>query len=185
MIRVNLLPVEDRVERAHPILQIPRRGFWLTIALGGAILLPVVGIGVMQQVNLANLRDDLAQAEADARALKPQIERIQALTKERQDLNQRLVTVQGLARDRYLPVQIMDELATQTPDDLWFTKFANKSTGEIEVEGMTFSNVLVAELMSRMEEADIFRDVSLSVSERAKVGEGKVVRFSLVSKIKP
>ncbi len=79
----------------------------------------------------------------------------------------------------------MDELATQTPDDLWFTKFDHKSTGELEVEGMTFSNVLVAELMSRMEEADIFQDVSLTVSERAKVGEGKVVRFSLVSKIKP
>lgn len=185
MIRVNLLPVEERVDRTHPALQIPRRGFWLSLALGAAILLPVIGIGVMQQVKLANLRDDLAQAEADALALRPQIERIQALTKERQDLNQRLITVQGLARDRYLPVQVMDELATQTPDDLWFTKFDQKSTGELEVEGMTFSNILVAELMSRMEEADIFRDVSLTISERAKIGEGKVVRFALVSKIKP
>lgn len=185
MIRVNLLPVEERVHQTYPSLQVPRRGFWLTLLLSAAVLVPVVGIGVMQRVKIANLQDDVAQAEMDARALKPQIERIQALTKERQELNQRLVTVQGLARDRYLPVQIMDELATQTPEYVWFTSFEHKTTGEIELEGMTFSNVLVAELMARMEEADIFRDVSLTVSERAKVGDGKVVRFSLVSKIKP
>jgi type IV pilus assembly protein PilN len=185
VIRVNLLPIEERVDRSRPALQVPRRGFWLSLALGAAILAPIVGIGVMQRVKIMNLQDDVARAEEEAQRLKPQIERIRALTKERQELSQRLVTVQGLARDRYLPVQIMDELATQTPDYLWFTKFENKSTGELELEGMTFSNVLVAELMTRMEEADIFRDVSLAVSERAKVGDGKVVRFSLVTKIKP
>ena len=139
----------------------------------------------MQRVKIAGLRDDIARAEAESRRLKPQIDRIQALERERAEVNQRLVTVQGLVRDRYLPVQVMDELATATPEHLWFTKFAQTTTGEVQLEGMTFSNLLVADLMTQMEEADIFEAISLTVSERGKVGESKVVKFSLTGKVKP
>lgn len=185
MIRVNLVPLEERVAQPNPSLGLPRKDFWIAIGLCVAIFLPLGGIAVMQRVKIAGLRDDIARAETESRRLKPQIDKIQALEKERGDVQQRLVTVQDLVRDRYLPVQVMDELAISTPDQLWFTKFAQKTTGELQLEGMTFSNLLVADLMMRMEEADIFEGVSLTVSERGKVGESKVVKFSLTSKIKP
>ncbi|MBM3285852.1 MAG: hypothetical protein FJY88_00655 [Candidatus Eisenbacteria bacterium] len=186
MIRVNLLLEEERERHDRPaLLKVPRRGFWLTLALSIAVLAPIVGIGVMQRYKIATLKEDIGLAEAEARRLKPQIERIQVLMKERQDLNQRLVTIQDLGRDRYLPVQMMDEIAAETPEYLWFTRVEQKAPGAIELEGMTFSNTLVAELMMRLEERDIFQDVALSVSERAKVGDGKVVRFVLTSSVKP
>lgn len=185
MIQVNLLPVEERGAAGRLALRIPKKGFWLTLVLSAAIVLPVVGIGVMQRVKIASLRADLERAEAESRRLKPQIERIQALMRERSDVNQRLLTVQGLARDRYLPVQVMDELADQTPEALWFTKFDQKSTGELELQGMTFSNIVVSELMSRMEEADVFQDVALTVSERPKGGDPRLMKFTLVTRIRP
>jgi Tfp pilus assembly protein PilN len=157
----------------------------MSMGLCFAILLPLGGIAAMQHVKMSGLREDIARAEAESRRLKPQIDKIQALERERAEVNQRLVTVQGLVRDRYLPVQVMDELATSAPEHLWLTKFAQKTTGELQVEGMTFSNLLVADLMMQMEQADIFEAVSLTVTERGEVGENKVVKFSLSSKIKP
>jgi Tfp pilus assembly protein PilN len=185
VIRVNLLPLEERVGEPSPLPKLPRKGFWLSIVIGLATLVPLGGIALMQQMKIANLRGDIAQAEAEAARLKPQIDRIQALVKERTEINQRLVTVQSLARDRYLPVQLMDELAVQTPDYLWFTKLTQKTNGLVELEGMTFSNLLVAELMTRMEESDIFDEVELTVSERPKNLEQKAMRFVLTSRVKP
>jgi len=185
VIRVNLLPLEERAQQTNPALRLPTRGFWLPLAISIAIFVPLAGIGAMQRVKIASLKSDIAQAEIEERQLKPQIEKVQALEGERADVNQRLVSVTDLARDRYLPVEVMDELAARTPDDLWLTKFNQKTTGELELEGMTFSNLLVADLMTQMEGADIFDGVALTVSERKMIGDNKVVKFTLTSKIKP
>jgi Tfp pilus assembly protein PilN len=185
VIRVNLLPLDERATEPRQLPKLPKKGFWISIAAAVAILVPLGGIALIQQLRIASLKADIASAEVEAARLKPQIDRIQTLMKERAEINQRLVTVQGLARDRYLPVQMMDELAVQTPDYLWFTKVNQRTNGVVELEGMTFSNLLVAELMTRMEESDIFQSVELTVSERPKQTDQKVTRFVVTSKIKP
>ncbi len=185
MIRVNLLPIEERVAQTHPSLQMPTRSFWLPLVVGVAVLVPLGGISVMQRFKVASLKSDIAQAQIETRQLQPQIEKVRALERERADVNQRLLSVTDLARDRYLPVQVMDELASHTPENLWFTKLNNKTSGELSLEGMTFSNVLVADLMTRMEEADIFDRVALTVSERKMIGDNRVMAFTLTSRVKP
>ena len=185
MIHVNLLPVEDRPPEPRTNLSIPKRGFWIPLVLGIAVLVPLAGIAVMQQMKIMSLRSDIAAAEVETQRLKPQIDRIHTLMKERAEINQRLMTVQGLARGRYLPVQILDELSDRTPEYLWFTKVQHTPTGGLNVEGMTFSNLLIAELMMRMEEGDLFAGTSLSVSERKRVGEHEVLRFNLSTQVRP
>ena len=185
MIRVNLLPKEDRPPSARLSVDVSGRGMWLGLAIGLAIVVPIVGIGVMQHVKITTLRSDVALAETEIQQLKPQVDKIKALMTERAEINQCLLTVQGLARDRYLPIQLMDELAYQTPEYLWLTKVTHGSAGNLRVEGRTFSNILVAELMTRMEEGDMFEDVSLAVSERKRAGEQGVVHFTLDTRIKP
>jgi outer membrane protein assembly factor BamA len=54
----------------------------------------------------------------------------------------------------------------------------------VSMEGQTFSNLLVAELMSRMQEDGFFENVALSVSERKMVAGQPVVNFTLDTKIK-
>jgi Tfp pilus assembly protein PilN len=157
----------------------------MNLAIGVAVIVPLAGMTVMQRAKITSLRNDIVAAEQESRRLKPQIDKIRALQQQRADVEQRLITVQMLARDRFLPVQIMDELANQTPDHMWFTKFRHADNGSIELEGKTFSNVLVSELMSRMEEADIFQDVALTVTKRSKEGDGRLMDFVLTAKIKP
>lgn len=185
MIQINLVPLEERESQPRVGVALPGGSFWIPLVLALAILVPLVGVGAMQQLKIAGLKADISRAEEESRRLRPQIERIQAIEKSRAEIQQRLITVQGLVRDRYLPVQVMDELAVQTPDHLWLTKFSQTATGELELEGLTFSNLLVAELMNRMEESDVFEGVSLSTAEREKLGDNKLVRFILTTKIKP
>ncbi len=185
MIQINLVPLEERDSQPRAGVALPGGGFWVPLVLALAVLVPLVGLGTMQQFKISGLKSDIARAEDETRRLRPQIERIQAIERSRAEIQQRLITVQGLVRDRYLPVQVMDELAVQTPDHLWLTKFSQTATGELELEGLTFSNLLVAELMNQMEESDIFEGVALSTAERDKLGNNKLVRFVLTSKIKP
>lgn len=185
MIQINLVPLEERESQPRVGSVLPGGGFWIPLLLALAVFVPLVGIGAMQQLKIVEIKGDIARSEEETRRLQPQIERIRAIEKSRAEIQQRLITVQGLVRDRYLPVQVMDELAVQTPDHLWFTKFSHTATGALEIEGLTFSNLLVAELMNRMEESDIFEGVSLSTAEREKLGDNKLVHFVLTSKIKP
>jgi Tfp pilus assembly protein PilN len=184
VIHVNLLPSEERTAAPRLSPKVSGRGVWIGLAVGLAALIPLVGIGVMQQVKIANLKTDIAQAEVEARQLQPQINKIQGLMRERGEINQCLVTVQALARDRYLPVQLMDVLADETPEYLWLTKVSQGTAGRVSMEGQTFSNLLVAELMSRMQEDGFFENVALSVSERKMVAGQPVVNFTLDTKIK-
>jgi hypothetical protein len=55
----------------------------------------------------------------------------------------------------------------------------------MKIEGKAFSNILVAELMTRMDDGDIFEDVSLSLTEKEVVEGQPVVRFELNTRIKP
>ena len=76
MIRVNLLPVEERVPEPKVSLKVPRARIWLSAVVAAAVLVPIGGLYLMQEVKIAGLRADIRAAEVEHRRLKPQIDRI-------------------------------------------------------------------------------------------------------------
>jgi len=186
VIQINLLPKEEQVQELRPALRAPRTRVVLPAVMAAAVLLPLGGMYAVQRARIGSLHADIRQAELEMRRLKPQIDRINQLTRERGELNNRLAIVQGLTQDRYLPVTILDQLSDQIPDYLWYTRMASGS-GEVTLEGLTFSNLMVAELMSRMEESELFDAVSLVVAERAKGGPEAarpLLSFTLTARVK-
>ncbi len=190
MIQVNLLPKEERLPEPALSVQVPRARVWVTALVAGAVLLPLGGLYVMQRTKITSLKADIQAAELETRKLKPQIDRINQLMAEREQLNMRLSVIQELSRQRFLAVEMLDDLAAQVPDYLWLTKVADEGPGQITVEGMTFTNLMVAELMSRMEESRLFENVALTVAEKAKLkgddaAEKPVYKFTLTARVKP
>jgi len=96
--------------------------------------------------------------------------------------------VQDLGRLRYGPVEVVDHLADQVPEYLWLTKVSQSTPEDLAVEGMSFSNLMIAELMTRMEQSDLFENVTLVVAEKAKgvsdAGQ-PVLSFMLNARITP
>lgn len=187
MIQINLLPKEEQVREPRISMNVPRGRVLLPLVGGALVLLPLFGLHAMQVARIASLRADVAQAQAEMQRLKPQIERIESLTREREELNTRLSIVQSLTRERYAPVTIMDQLADQVPDYLWLTHVGASGGRQVTVEGLTFSNLMVAELMSRMETSELFDGVALVVAEKAKgsqPGNRPVLSFTLTARVK-
>lgn len=191
MIRVNLLPVEERVPEPAVSFKVPRARIWVTGVVAAALLVPIGGLYLMQRVKIASLQADIQQAQVEHRRLKPQIDRIKELMAQRGELNRSLAVIQSLTRERYDAVQLMDEIASLVPDYLWFTKVNEVRRGQVELEGMTFSNLMVAELMRRLEESDLFDNVAIVISEKAKKLNASdptgypVLEFTLTAQVKP
>ena len=188
VIQINLLPVEERVSEPRLTFKAPRSGVWVPAVIAAVVLLPLGGTHVIQQARIGSLKSDIQAAEVEMRTLKPQVDRIRQLAREREDLNLRLAIIQDLSRGRYHAVETMDQVSDEVPGYLWLTRLAQGGTGQLTVEGLTFSNLMVAELMSRMEQSELFSDVALVVAERAKQHsqtDRPVLSFTLTAKSRP
>lgn len=189
MIRVNLLPQEERVAEPKLSMQVPRARIWVSAVVVAAVLLPIGGIYLMQRVKIASLKADIQAAEVEHRRLQPQIDRINQLMAQREQLNERLSIIQTLNGGRFETVELVDEISQLVPDYLWFTKVNESRPGELELVGHTFSNLMVAELMRRMEASSRFREITIVQSEKEKTVSARnpngqpVLEFTLAAKV--
>jgi type IV pilus assembly protein PilN len=184
VISVNLLPKEERTEERQ-LVAAPRKTFLLPLGVIVATTVPILLLYFLQTTKIQGLRSDILVAEQESQRLKPQIEKINQLMQAREDLNLRLNLVGELNRARTLPVQVLDELALQMPDHLWLTKLTQSGPTGVALEGMTFSNLVIADLMARLEATDLYADIGLTKAERKTIGADKVLAFTLTGRIEP
>ncbi len=177
MISVNLLPREDRIE-THALAR-PRAKFLLPLAVVVALIVPLGVLFFHQEVKLQALRREIRVAEQESATLQQRVALVRELTQTRAELVSRLQLVQRLNQERATAVRLMDVLAAQIPSHLWLTHMQQNGPGSVTLEGVTFSNLIVAELLARLEASGVYRDVELSIAERGQIGESKVMKFAL------
>ena len=90
-----------------------------------------------------------------------------------------------LEQGRAQSVRLMDDLARCVPDHLWLTGASQDSPGSLSVEGVTFSNLVVSDFMSRLEHSSLFAGVELEYAERSQFGDHDVVKFRLTCRVTP
>jgi type IV pilus assembly protein PilN len=184
VINVNLLPREERVEEMRALAP-PRTQFLVPLAAALALLVPTGTLFVRQEMKLQVLRREIQLAAQESATLKPRVDRVQQLEQQRTQLHDRLELVRRLNQERARPVRLMDELAAQVPGHLWLTKLSQSQSGTITNEGATFTPLVLADLISRLEESHLYGDVDLSVAERVMMGEQKVVKFTITASAEP
>jgi Tfp pilus assembly protein PilN len=181
VINVNLLPQEERVierDLAAP----PRAKVLLPILLGVVLLIPPAVLYWQQEARIQTLTREIEIAQQEQLGLQSRVALVEDLKAKTADLEQRLDLVRGLNRERAFPVQLMDELCAQIPPYLWLTQM-KQSGGALYLEGMTFSNLVIADLMSRLEETAVYEDINLAIAQRRNVGEDRVVHFTISARI--
>ena len=107
------------------------------------------------------------------------------LAQERAELDLRLGIINKLEKGRTQSVRLMDELARCVPDHLWLTPAEQDAASSLTLEGVTFSNLVVSDFMSRLERSPMFANVELEVAERGKVAERDVVKFRITCQVTP
>jgi type IV pilus assembly protein PilN len=186
VIRINLLPKEERARRRMmPTIKIPRVGSIAPFVVLGALALGVVTTATLQSRQVAKLQVDVAAAREEADRYRPQLEKIREITQKREEVRTRLDIIARLDRDRYYRVQLLDEMSRSLPDNMWITGLNELSDRRFQIDGVTFSNFIVARFMERLDAAEHWRDVDLDVSEKGVMEELDVVKFTLFSNAQP
>jgi type IV pilus assembly protein PilN len=183
MIQINLLPQEERIQRKK--FALPGVSAVVPFVMVGAFLVAVVGITVMERSKIASLNRDIARSEEEARRLKPQIEKVNELTRQREELNTRLTIIQDLDKGRFQAVRLMDEVAADIPSYLWLTALKDQGGSKVTMEGVTFSNLVVADLMLRLDKSEIFQNIDLVVTQKGLIDNREVTQFTVTAEIVP
>ena len=188
MIRINLLPPEDRKKTRQ--IKLPSissggpKAAWMIAALVVYAGM-VVAIASLQTKTVTNLEAKITKAEEESRQLAPQLERIRKLTKEREEVDRRLGIIASLDRERYFRVKLLNDISEKLPSNSWLVSLKENSGTQVTLEGVTFSNYLIADLMTNLEKSEHFADVTLAIAQEGHILDHKVIQFTLNSKITP
>jgi len=179
MIRINLLPPEERTGAAR---KGPSVSWAVWPAAAAVLLVATMFVSVaVQSARIKSLSREVSKAEVETASYAPQIERIGQLAKERADMDLRISLIRRLESSRYVRVQMLDEISRTLPDHVWLTAVHETSPGKVQVEGVTFSNLMVADFMQRLDESPLFEGVDLTVSQRGTMEDRDVIRFTLTA----
>lgn len=145
MAKINLLPwrAEQRRERA--------REFYSTLVLSMILAAMVMGVvhftyaGIIDEQNGRN-----TYLDSEIKVLDKEIEEIEALEKQRADLEQRMNIIQELQQSRPLNVHLFDELPRLLPEGIFLTELIRKDN-KLTVKGKTESSPRVAAFMRNIE----------------------------------
>lgn len=184
MIRINLLPREEKAQR-RVSFNFNAGDIVVPVGVLAAAGLVIAGTALSQGSRIGSLEKSIAEVEAQSRELAPQIERVNQLARERAELDLRLGIINRLEKGRTQSVQVMDELARCVPDHLWLGSAVQSSETSLNIEGTTFSNLVVSDFMSRLERSPMFSNVELQIAERATVEESNVVKFTVSCQVTP
>ena len=177
MIRINLLPREDVPVQRN--LKLPDMSTFAPLVLVVIAVGVVAILGLYQGQKIANLEQTIVEEEAESRRLAPEIAKIKRLDQQRQSLNRRLEVIGNLDRDRYFRVHLLDELNRALPDHLWIERFEDQGGDLYAMEGVTFSNFLVCDLLQNLDRSPYFTRVTLEIAEKGQIDDVNVVKFTI------
>lgn len=181
MIRINLLPKEE-VPRQIQVKMPPIASFVPVFVAIGLVLL-CAGTWFVQYGRITQLNHDIEVAKEETQRLAPQIARIKQLTKERDEVDRRLDAITMLDKDRYFRVRLMSELSRRMPENTWLTRYEEVGATSLRLEGITFSNFVIADFMRDQVASDAYRAIDLNFIERGSIGEIDVLKFGLTAQV--
>ena len=187
MIRINLLPREGKAQQRQSSggMAFKVGDIVLPIVIVAAAVLVIAGTAVSQRTRAiwgASRRDS---ASMSAMLWVSVIARVQRLAQERAELDLRLGIINKLQQGRTQSVRLMDELARCVPDHLWLSGASQDGATSLSVEGVTFSNLVVSDFMSRLERSPMFANVELEFAERGGTPDHQVVKFRVTCTVTP
>lgn len=181
MIRINLLPQEDAPRQIN--FKMPELGAYAPVAVFAAAAVICAVVFFVQQGSIRSLEADVAEAKKESEALAPQIARIKQLQREREQLDQRLDVITQLDEDRYFRVHLMSEIARRMPENCWLTGLREVSPTEFEIEGITFSNFIVADFLRDLQASDYYHGLDLVSIERGSIEDVTVLDFVISASV--
>lgn len=178
MIKINLLPREERIRSAPVDVRLILAG------LGAVILLLAMGYGwYWLSGDVGRLEAAIGQARVDLKRYDDLAKQVEKYRGEKKRLEEKIKVIETLVAAQRGPVRVLDEVSKALPNEVWLTAF-NRTGNRLEISGIAFSNFNVATLMTNLGKAStLLSSVDLVVSEKTTVADVAVERFTITAEV--
>lgn len=178
MIKINLLPREERIRRA------PVNTTLILAAVGAVILVSAMGYGwYWLNGDVGRLEASIRQARADLKRFDDLAKQVEKYRGEKKRLEDKIKVIETLVAAQRGPVRILDDVSRALPGEVWLTAL-NRTGNRLEISGIAFSNFNVATLMTSLsKDSGVLSNVDLVVSEKTTVADVPVERFTITAEV--
>ncbi len=175
MIRINVLPKEEKPSKATLLWK--RIFVWAMI---GAALVLVVGVGMhtVRSYEISSLKSDIADSRTEQEKYAKEAGMVAELTQKRKMISQRIKVIEDLDKNRFLRVQLLDELARSVPEYVWLESF-QEAGGTVALRGCAFSNHAVSRFMDSLEAKSHVDSVYLFIIRKEQLDGTPILNFEL------
>ncbi|MCP4548989.1 MAG: hypothetical protein GY835_21245 [bacterium] len=180
MIKVNLLPFEDRPKARQ--MPLPNKWSVLIYGLVVALLATAGGMAFLQGNEYNRKIAEKQELDAEQKILVERTKAIERLELRTMLLQERLNVVGLLENIRYDNVMWLNSINRVLPEDLWLTSLTrNEAAGRTTLEGLADGYGPVAKLMKSMELNAAFSEVQMIKSERSSNEDNSLIYFNVVA----
>ena len=182
MLKINLLPEEQRKTSLSPVEQFHRTPLMLMILLG-LFLLPL-----MVWLPIALRQGQLKALNAKIQALDPKKQEVDQLQRFLQSLQAQEIAFQGLTKGQGVWAKRLNTLSDVTPEGVWFTTLTldpskglvihGSAVGQMD-PGMVNVTRLVHSLKADSDFMAAVKDIQIESIKRVQEGEVEVMQFTL------
>jgi type IV pilus assembly protein PilN len=163
-------------------LALPQLPFNLGIlfsVLAFVVVLLVIGLTfVSQRARMAQLRNQINSHSSELTKLSGPKRLVDEYIVKKQEVNTKLNEISSIDKGRFDVVKVMAALGGSVPEHLWLVQSIYDG-GKITLEGVTYSNIIVADFMERLKASGYFSGVELAKAEKIEIEERELVKFSL------
>ncbi|GAB3104973.1 PilN domain-containing protein [Aestuariicella hydrocarbonica] len=173
MAKINLLPWRDEYRREK------QQEFLGVLAFVAAVTALCVYIWISSvQGSIESQKDRNRMLDQEISALQEKVKEIQALKKRRAELLARMKVIQGLQGERPVIVRYFDELVRAVPEGVYLNSLTRRGD-QIQLEGITESNVRVSAFMRNLDSSEWFSTPNLKAVKAAPQFGEQASQFSM------
>ncbi len=188
MIEINLLPKELQHRRFK--FQLDKNLIYV-ISGGVAILLILGAYSFIFQANkISKMNDEIQQAQQRKAQFSAEIQKIEAISRKKEQITARMTAIQILNQNRDYWVQLMEDLVRRVPEYVWLTTFQQAPQGgqtaapgqqavqgKSTLEGYSFSLNALATFLVRMKKSELFKNVEIASIGLQETDKAKAYSF--------
>jgi Tfp pilus assembly protein PilN len=191
MIKINLAPTAKKgrvpkrkaAKAARQGIKLPAIQTTIIYIFGVILLVVVVGVLWFLQYNeKASLNRNITQLNAKLDELKVYKAAVDSLETRERELASLIAPIKQLNTNRFFIAHVLDEVSSRIPEFTWLNTL-NISQSNMDMQGITASNLLVAEFMNRLEESPYIYNVDLSVLEKKTYENEEMMQFTLTASV--
>jgi type IV pilus assembly protein PilN len=170
MIKINLLPTEIHAAEVRRQMSIAGG------ALGGLVVLCLVGFWTSLFLKGKRLEREYAQAQEELRKYQAIVDKVKELEATRNQLQARRDVIQQLLKGRLVYPKFFEDFMALLPNEIWVNSLnaSSREDGKLQVSisAQSLSNYAIADWMTNLHGSRFCSDVVLGAISASEAAEG-------------